>query len=245
MNPKKLCLLLLATISFAGYSQNAGESPATTFQLSGNLLLTNNGISPIPAFSLNKPALMTSLSLKKDRFSFDPEFNYALDATPWTIDTWLHYSIPVKRWTFKSGVNLSHFFDRQVVDASTPLVVTRLNRYFVVQEIVSYKPTENISISGSYWNIMGADDYAVRRGHFAKLEAAFTNVKLFRVINTHFKPLLFFIKNSSPIEGWFASATVEFGYKNIPLFLATQVIQPLSVTPETKFNWNTGLKYYF
>lgn len=53
--------------------------------IKGNLQLTNNGISPVPYFTLGEPALLTNLYLTKGRFSFTPAFNFDLKAKPWSF----------------------------------------------------------------------------------------------------------------------------------------------------------------
>ena len=55
------------------------DSTAQAWQFHGNIQLNNNGISPVPAFSLGKPSLMSSLFIKKGGFTYSPEFNYGAD----------------------------------------------------------------------------------------------------------------------------------------------------------------------
>jgi len=79
----------------------------------GNIQLTNNAISPVPSFSLGKPALLTTLYLQKGRFAFNPEFNFDLEAKPWSVNTWIRYQIvQQKKWDFTLGNNFSLFFKK-------------------------------------------------------------------------------------------------------------------------------------
>jgi hypothetical protein len=72
--------------------------------------LNSNGIASIPAFSLDKPAIMASVSLAKGRFSYSPILAYGLDLKPWFIDNWLHYKL-IKKPAFelRAGFNSAHF----------------------------------------------------------------------------------------------------------------------------------------
>jgi hypothetical protein len=73
------CLLAVAS---AGYTQEKKDTTRTAFKFSGNLNFTTNGISPIPAFSLGKPAILVNLSLKNKRFSYNPEMAFSIQGVP-------------------------------------------------------------------------------------------------------------------------------------------------------------------
>ena len=89
LNPYSLKLLFLVLHTWmASIPLDSLKTPLT---IHGNIQLTNNAISPVPSFSLGKPALLTTLYLQKGRFSFSPEFNFDLQAKPWSVNTWLRY----------------------------------------------------------------------------------------------------------------------------------------------------------
>ena len=62
-NPVLVCCLLM--VSSIVSAQEKNDTTPAVFQFSGTLILTTNGISPIPAFSLEKPAILGFLSLRK------------------------------------------------------------------------------------------------------------------------------------------------------------------------------------
>jgi hypothetical protein len=51
-------ILFLISITNLVYSGNITDSMKVPFRFPGNITVTNNGVSPIPAFSLGEPALM-------------------------------------------------------------------------------------------------------------------------------------------------------------------------------------------
>src|SRR5262245_13872079 len=85
--------------------------------LSGAIAVTNNGISLIPTFSLDKPAAIFDLYVSKSRFSFDPEFTFSLhDGKPWYFLFWFRYKIAnTGRFRFTAGTHLGLNFKRSVL----------------------------------------------------------------------------------------------------------------------------------
>ena len=82
MHQKKLyCIALFFWVFLA--SQNAfsqtKDSLIVKSSFSGLLGATTNGLSIIPTFSLNEPPLNFLLSVKKKKFSFDPNIRLKFD----------------------------------------------------------------------------------------------------------------------------------------------------------------------
>src|SRR5262245_46043358 len=73
--------------------------------LSGAVSVTNNGISLIPTFSLDKPAAIFDMSVRRNKFSFDPEFAFSLhDGKPWYFLFWFRYKIVnTEKFRFTAG----------------------------------------------------------------------------------------------------------------------------------------------
>ena len=81
----KLVLIFVVAVIFYGNHHAFAQEDKTSgiSHFSGNVSVTNNGLSLIPAFSLNRPAAIFELSLGGERLSFDPEMRFALDGQPW------------------------------------------------------------------------------------------------------------------------------------------------------------------
>jgi hypothetical protein len=58
---------------------------------SGNLNISNNGLSLFPNFSLGRPAAIVNMSVGARGFSFEPELRWGLDGKPWSYIYWLRY----------------------------------------------------------------------------------------------------------------------------------------------------------
>jgi hypothetical protein len=103
------------TVSF---SSEVSDSSKTKLEAKANISLNSNGIATIPAFSLDKPAVIASVALTKGRFSYDPMLAYGLERKPWFIDNWFHYRIIEKpSFELNAGINISmYFFENKLPD---------------------------------------------------------------------------------------------------------------------------------
>ncbi len=104
-----ICSLFLC-ISIFSFSQEEQSKQKNKLEPNVTFSININGIAPIPAFSLDKPALISSVNLIKGRFSYDPILAYSLEAKPWFIDNWFHYKIVVRpKFELRTGINFSTF----------------------------------------------------------------------------------------------------------------------------------------
>lgn len=214
------------------------DSTKKTWQFHGVIQLNNNGISPVPAFSLGRPALMSSFFIQKGGFTFSPEFNYALDGKPWVVNQWLRYQKQKGRFTYRTGINMSLFFTRNEPNM-------KLNQYMALEGFMGYKLSPKSTLNLVYWHSRGLDPTAVKSGHFLSLSASISQIPLTQSLYFDFRPSVFYIKNKVPFEGLFVSAITSVSHKKLPVSLFVQAVEPIWVEPASKFNWNYGLNYIF
>ena len=130
MKRRLLCLLYIF-ITVTSFAQENSLSAKRKLKASATVSLNSNGIASIPAFSLDKPALMASISLVKNRFSYDAILAYGFDLKPWFIDNWLHYKLIVKpSFELRTGFYISSFFS-QYTPATQIIWYTQ--RYFALK----------------------------------------------------------------------------------------------------------------
>src|SRR5262245_7357580 len=135
--------------------------------------LTTNGISLVPTFSLNKPAALFRMSMAKNRFSFDPEFNFSLAAKPWYILFWFRYKVIAKE---KLKVNLvTHLGlncrNVELMTNSVPDEVTVTDRYWAAELPIDYFIAKNVSIGIYYLQSHGLEAGTVGMLNFLTLNA--------------------------------------------------------------------------
>jgi hypothetical protein len=238
---KFLYLLLFTIISFKNIA-NDQDSTQKVWQFHGLIQLNNNGISPVPAFSLGKPSVMTALSLTKGNFIFGPEINYGTDLKPWTVNNWFRYRISKKNFTYGVGFALALFFKNEI---NNTIEETKAIRYLPIETMLNYKINEHLALNANYWFSNGLDPEAIKTGHFVILTANITNLKFSKTLSLGLRPSLFYIKNVAPFEGFFGSMIANISHKKLPVSVFTQLVKPFWVEPATKFNWNYGLNYAF
>jgi hypothetical protein len=173
------------------------DSTKKAWQFHSIIQVNNNGIAPVPAFSLGKPALMTSLFVSKGGFTYSPELNYGLDGKPWAINHWLRYQWTQGKLTYRTGASLSLFFLREtIIKDSKELEITKINQYAALEGGVNYKFSDKNSLGLTYWKSYGFDYGSIKSGDFLMLSAAFTQIPLSKSLFLNLNPNLFYLKNT-------------------------------------------------
>ncbi len=94
-----------------------GCDTSAVMAISGKIHIANTGFAPIPAFSFNKPIPIVSLTIRKKRFSYEPDFAVGLNRLPWMINNSLNVNIIDRRkYSVETGVNPSLFFESKPSD---------------------------------------------------------------------------------------------------------------------------------
>jgi hypothetical protein len=206
--------------------------------------LNSNGIASIPAFSLDKPAIMASVSLAKGRFSYSPILAYGLDLKPWFIDNWLHYKL-IKKPAFelRAGFNISTFFsDYKLPDE----VILQGQRYFAFAVAGTFFFSSKTTLTIDYWNDRGQDKGTIM-GHFVSLTGERSEIMLSEKASLTTNVMLFYIDYDGKNDGLFISPKVSFNIREVPFSLFSQASQAIisNIEPFPGFRWNIGVSYTF
>jgi hypothetical protein len=238
----KIALSLLFFInsycSFANTDSLTMAKKPWTFH--GFMMLTNNGISPVPAFSLGKAASMNTFFINKGRFSYSPEFNFALNAKPWVVNQWLRYRINHKSISYQTGINLSLFF---INNKNTE--IQELSRYLAYEGLISKAFNKNTSLTFATWLSKGLDVNSIKNGIFMSLNASFEHIKLGKKLDLGLRPNLFYLENKAPFKGTFISMMATLTPSKSPIGIFGQYVQPLKSEPKSKSNQNFGILFRF
>lgn len=211
-------------------------------QASATVSLNSNGIASIPAFSLGKPALMASLSLVKNRFSYDPLLAYGLDLRPWFIDNWLHYKLIVKpAFELRTGFNLSAYFSEYTPPEE---FVWHSERYFTFEIAGMYKISPVNALSLLYWNDRGQEPESIQ-GHFLDLVWDRSDIKIGKKVLMSLNFQLYYINYNENNDGIFISPKISASLRDVPFALFFQANQAIlsNITPFPEFKWNAGISY--
>ncbi len=240
---KNFLVFVVFALMLPVHGQNA-DSTHKKMSASANISINSNGINPIPAFSLGKPAVLASVSITKGRFSYDPGLAYGLDAKPWYIDNWLHYLI-VNRKVFKlrTGINFSTFFSEKILPDEKFL---QAQRYLTGEIAGIFSLSERASITVLYWNDNGQDHGTLTGGYYS-ISAEVNSVRLGDTFSLSASLQLFYLSYEGNNDGLFTSPRIAFNETHLPFTLYFQATQPISsnIEPAPAFAWNVGLAYNF
>jgi hypothetical protein len=241
----KLLLILLLFLN-QSLAQKA-DSTKTPITVNGAVTITNSGISVIPTFTLGKPALIFDLIVRKNKFSFEPQFRFAIeDFKPWSFIFWLRYKITEsKKFKMGVGVHPSTVFDNTLITTNgvTKEAIT-VRRFWAGDLNPTILLSKNVSVGIYYLHSIGLAD-ATKSTNFLALSGNFTNIKLGRDYFMKAFPQIYYL-NLDEKEGYYATSTFMIGKKNFPLTLASIVNKKIdSTVPSDDFVWNVSLIYAY
>jgi len=237
-----LASLVLIFIFTVTWSQEKADSSKTKLEAQGTISINSNGIAYIPAFSLDKPAIIGTFTLAKNRFSYDPILSYGLDLRPWIIDNWVHYKLIDKpAFELKTGAVISAFFSEHEAEDE---VIWQAQRYFAIEFTGVYKVAPNSSLYLTYLYDRGKDPGTLI-GHYFNLGVEKSEIALGNKGLLSATLQLFYLNYSGNNDGLFVTPKISFSLRNIPSAIYFQAIQALdsNITPFPGFKWNVGLSY--
>jgi hypothetical protein len=212
--------------------------------VSGAVTITDNGISLVPAFTLDKPAAIFDLAVRKNKFSFEPEWAFDFNSKPWYFVFWFRYKL-VESSRFNMGVGFHPGF----LFSATNTLVNGINnqylttsRFFVEELTPSYAISEKVSIGVYYQHSQGFNNI-LRQSHFVGLNSNFSGISLGDKFYMKAIPEIYYLKNDEK-DGFYATSTFTFAKKDFPFSISSVINKKLSSTiPSKDFLWNFSLTY--
>ena len=169
-----------------------------------------------------------------------------MDLQPWTFNQWLRYHVEKKQFNFQCGINFSQFFQQlngiTVVASNGSSVIYR---YSAMEAGVACKFSSKAMLKVFYWHTFGLDKDAVQHSNYANATLLLTRIKISPKLNFNFFSGLFYVSNSLSFKGLFASLYVDLGWKNFPIRVFSQTVNPIVADKTAKNNMNFGLKWVF
>lgn len=238
--------LFLSTMP-AGYAQQADSTKvATTF--SGTIGITNNGFSIIPSFSLNSPAVVTTLSWQKKRFSFDPDIRLVPNASKGGTLFWLRYRV-VDRQKFKLRLGAHPAFTlirRTITEHGQTSEITEMLRFLAFEVVPSYQIKPNWGVSAMYLQGHAMQDHGPQLTRVLFLNTGITNIKLSKQLRFHLFPSVFFLYTDG-YRGDYFTLTGVLAHKKLPFTLQSTINQTFksNIPGNQDFMWNVMAAYNF
>lgn len=215
--------------------------------VSGAIAVTNNGISLVPAFSLEKPAAVFDLYVKRNKFSFEPELAFGFkDAKPWYFVFWVRYKL-IESSKFNLGVGFHPGFLFSTIN----LMENGINkeyfttaRFFVGAITPTYNLSKDISIGGYYQYSRGYN-IDLRQSQFIGANCNFSNVRFGNKFFMKASPQVYYLKNDN-LDGFYANASITIAKRNFPFSTSTLLNTKLkSDIPSKNFIWNVSFTYSY
>ncbi len=220
----------------------------STTVLSGYALATHNGINLVPTFSLNKPAAMFKFSAARNRFSFEPEFNFSLEGRPWYFLFWLRYKlVQTKKFRLNTAGQLGLNFRKvDVLVNSGTVEGTVTDRYLAGEFAPSYQLTKNLTVGIYYIHSHGLDPGTTNSLDFLTFNATLANLKITEEIRLKFTPQFYYLHQDDK-SGTYFTSSLALTREGFPLSLSSIINQPIqtNIVGGNNFGWNVALVYSF
>jgi len=240
-------IVVLQLVSSIGFSQSTDSTSKAT-QLSGSATVTNNGISLVPLFSLEKPAAIFDMYLSKSRFSFEPELAFSSSGRPWYMLLWLKYKIAnTKKFQLIAGTHLGLNYKESVLKVGSDSVKAHIvERYIVGTISPNYFITKNTSIGAYYMISHGLDAGTAKAIQYFTLNANFSHITLDGKYYLKLNPQVYYLKIDDE-DGYYFSTALTFAKDKFPLSVSTLVNKELKakIGLGHNFTWNVSLTYTF
>lgn len=242
-----LFVFLICSITTYGQSQDS-----ITFNAA--IGLTNNGISNVPNFSLNKPALTSYFNISKGRLSFDPQIHVSTQFKPWQNSYWFHYKL-VDHANFKlrAGTGLTFSFDySSIIDKGVRKSLITGNSYFNVDLSANYIVNKHLTISPLYIHGKGREKSAAGYLHFISLATNIQNINLGTKSKAAITPQIYHVLLDG-LNGDFFSTSVAILNNQSPFSISAMINTPIghaNTLPadfvwSASLNWNIGKSFYY
>ena len=241
-----LCFALLHLAHFSFSQKTDSTKVISTF--SGAVSATNNGISIVPSFSLDKPAAIFNLSLGRNRWSFEPDLRFSLQGKPWSFLFWGRYKlVNTDKFRMTAGTHLGLNFKTSVLPINGDTSETTVTRRYLAGELFPrYLLTKNISIGIYYLYSHGLDAGTINNTNFITLYTNFSNIKLAKQLFIKVTPQFYYLKLDKQ-DGLYFTATATLARQNFPLSISSTInkIVRTNISGSKNFVWNVSLVYSF
>jgi hypothetical protein len=221
------------------------DSTKNISHFSGSITATNNGISLIPTFSLNDPAILFNLSIGKGRLSFEPDIRFALEGKPWSFLFWWRYRVRSDKFLLTLGAHPAMNFRTQIspIDGSE-IIVTR--RFLAGELAPNYLVSKNTSVGFYYLYSRCFDKGAAKNTHFITVNSNFRNIKLGNQFFAQLIPQFYYLRQDG-VDGIYFTSTFALAKKNFPFSVQSIINKEIEseIAGSRNFVWNVSLIYSF
>jgi hypothetical protein len=243
---KSLMVLSFLMVSIFSFSQ---DTSTKELHISGNIGVTNNGISIIPTFSLKQSAFNLNYSLSRGgRFSIDPDIRLTFDGKKGSGIVWFRYKLKTEgKFKVNIGIHPAYNFAlRTITDVGKPLKITQARRYVATEFAPSYKVNDHLNFGVYYLKGTGMQEDGPQNIHFVNFITGISKIPLFSGYSFNITPQLYYLKSDNQ-DGYYFNSNVVLAKQKSPLVLVYMINKEIrsNVAGSVNFDWNISLLYNF
>ncbi len=236
------CLLLILSVAATQAQQK--DSVQRMVHFGGTITATQNGISLIPSFSLNRPAVMFDFNMGGKKLTFEPFLRFGTNGKPWAFVFWFRYKVITgSKFKMSIGAHPSYVF-RSISNPPVPDAV-QVSRFAAIDFTPTFVVAKNISAGVYYLTSLGIDKSSVRYTHFVTLNANFSHLKIAGNLYAKFNPQLYYL-NMAGSDGFYFTHSFTLAHEKFPVSLQTIMNKAIRTNiAGNGFIWNLSLIYSF
>lgn len=239
-------VLFLLTISLKAQDSIPVRKP--DFQMGGAVTATNNGISLLPTFTLGKPAAIFDLNLAGKKFSFEPQFRFALEGKPWSMIFWWRYKVVnSSRFLLKVGAHPAIAFRRtNVLLNNKPREVLIPQRFLAGEIAPNFLISKGTSIGVYALYSKGLESESIKNTSFITINANFSNIHLGHGFILKANPQVYHLQMDKQ-GGYYITSTFTVVKKNSPFSISSIMNKTIksNIAGSKDFIYNLSLVYVF
>lgn len=224
------------------------DSLRNALSINSTISITNNGFSFIPAFTLDKPAGVTIITISKNRWSFQNQTRYALNGQPWAITFVTRYKVIDKpKATVTAGMYFPgiSFFKTKVIESGTEKQVLQSQQAISPEFNASFPVSKRLMLGVTYLYNRSIGGVPPLNGHYGGIWAALFDLKVAGTVRLGIDTQLFYL-NLDGLEGAYTSWNFIVSKKGFPITLSSMMFKTIKSNIGGKYaNWNLSLNYVF
>ncbi len=239
-----VCFLLFSQIC---YAETSADSTQKEMQFATTALITNNGVSVIPIFSLGKPAAIINFTVGR-KFTFEPEFRVSLEGKPWSFIYWFRYKLAkTPKFSLSIGAHPAIIFKTiPVTFNGNNEQILRAQRFVAAEMAQNYRFNNHVNLGFYYLVGAGSVENKTKPTNLLVLRSGYNNINLGKEFVAGINSQLIYLFTNGE-EGSYVNATLTLAHKLSPVSLSYFYNQPIntSITGGKNPLWNIGATYAF
>lgn len=226
----------------------AGDSIQPIYHISGSALLTQNGVSVIPTFTLGKPAAIFDLSVGNEKWAFEPQLRFSLEGKPWSFLFWFRYkAINTSKFRFTLGMHPSVAFRNYVtydrIGNSKELLTP--HQYVASEFAPNWIISKKLSLGVYYLYSHGMTEGTTNNTHFMTINSNISAIPIVKNTYLRLNPQLFYLMMDQQ-AGTYATLSLTLTNTHSPFSISSILNKKInSSIPGNDFVWNIALVYQF